>query len=189
MKSRFLFLLIIALIWYSSLLINITKPTAIRLSATREVKNISNNTLKYPSVGISAPITISPGTSPLVQADWNKIRQALKNGVSVSFTDSDFDNSPLVFITGHSSDTYPHTYSSIFAGLGQTHIGDQIMLNINNKVNNFIVIDKKVIEPTDTKSFNQIKSSDPTVQRIALVTCWPVLTTRSRLVVVAERKL
>ncbi len=145
-----------------------------------------DNVFVYPSLSIQAHLIELPQTSPLVTQSWAAIRGALRQGVSLSYEGETFDAASLAFITGHSSDTYPHAYASIFAGLGQGHIGDIFSFRRQGKSYTYKVIDKKVISPQDTQSFLNLAPPANKPHRLALVTCWPVLTTKNRMMIVGE---
>lgn len=181
-------------LWYYPLMVSVAKPTLARVGITQVMNSFNpqaqvNNSFSYPSLGIQAPLKVSANTSPLKATDWETIRVALRSGVSVAYEAASFEHAPLVFVTGHSSDTYPHTYASVFAGLNRATNGDDVSLVIDDKKYSYKVIEKKVVNPNDLDSFRSLEPTDTTKQRIALVTCWPVLTTKNRMVVVAERTL
>lgn len=182
---------VIGLAWYLPLGISLIKPR-IQVAYSRSLaqpKNrpdIANNTFSYSSLGVNAPVTVSPNTSPLEYKDWKVIGLSLKKGISLAFEGDNFDDSPLSFLSGHSSDTYPHAYATIFSSLGQASINDTFEIKVNNQLYHYRIIDKKIINPTDIKGFQNLAAKDDT-KRLALVTCWPLLTVRQRLVVVAQR--
>ena len=196
MKTLFKkFFLIVAItaglyaVWYWPLTISLIKPTALRIIAPKaqaENINLENNTLSYPRLGITAPVDVYPNSSPLDVRDWSSISTSLKRGVSLNFTNSSFSDSNFSFITGHSSDTYPHKYSTVFAALGQAKEGDIIYLKINNILNTFTVKSKDTLNPNNNSSFKSLQNNTPSnTHEIALVTCWPPPTTINRLVVIA----
>lgn len=181
------------IIWFGNILTGITRPyqvATVRLAPAALAAtsfSVEDNTLNYPALGLTAPLTILPNSNPFDVRDWSKIRPALTHGAAVSFVSNDFNIAPFAFVIGHSSDLYPHPYSAIFAGLNQAKIGDVITINIDHETYHYRVNAKKVLDPADAASFQALVSTDPTVHRLGIVTCWPVLTTRDRLVVVADR--
>jgi len=87
-----------------------------------------------------------------------------------------------VVIVGHSSD-YPWSqglYKNVFALLDKLSVGDQIVLAYNTKQWLYKVDQVKIVRPTDLTVLN--RSSDP---KLTLITCYPVGTTKSRLVITA----
>lgn len=143
------------------------------------------NSLAYPRLGISAPLTDGPNTSPLVASDWQQLKEALRKGVMLSYSEDSFADAPFAYAVGHSSDTYPHAFSSIFAALGQAEPGDTFTLRVDEYEHSYAVTRTLILDPNDTRAFEALRQTDrPTV---ALVTCWPILTTSKRLVVLGER--
>lgn len=173
--------------WHSSLLSSLLRPTLVhRGFVSLENTKPQTDILVYESLGISAPISVNAGTSPLVQADWSVIRESLMHGVSLAYTDSTFDDSKLAFITGHSSDTTRHPFDSVFAPLGQAKVGDKFQVFLSDTQYDYQVISRQTIAPTNTEEFLALGSKDE-AKRVALVTCWPPLTTKTRMVVVGQR--
>jgi len=179
----------LAVLWYANVIISVVTPPMIALGQEKHqgASALSNNTFYYPRLGITAPVTVSANTSPLNSADWNTIREALTKGVSAAFSGPNFADSNVIFLTGHSSDTYPHAYSAIFAGLGEAEVGDIVQINVDDHLYEFTVKDKQIIAPTNVQAFEDLSPKDQKIQRLVLVTCWPVLTTKNRLVIVTER--
>lgn len=163
--------------------------TSIKGSEQVPQYDTSKNVFYYPRLGIEAPLTVSANTSPLDSQDWNSIKEALTKGVSVNYGGDEFSKTQLAYLTGHSSDTYPHPYSSVFAALGQAKIDDQFVVTEEGKVWNYRVISKKVVDPRNLLSFSAgvIGAQEVGKQHVALVTCWPLLTTLNRMVIVGER--
>lgn len=176
--------------WYADLLINLTRPSLIRMSILPQGPSqelIQPDTFSYPTLGITAPITDSPNTSPLISTDWRIIGKALRSGVSLSYDNNDFSAARLVFITGHSSDTIRHPYASIFAGLGQSRIGDTFLFRRHDDQLRYRVIGREIIDPANLEAFRLLEPDLESPPRAVLVTCWPPLTTLHRLVLIGER--
>ncbi len=179
------------LVWYYPLVESAVKPSLVRSGIARAVTTPhvpANNTFSYPALGISSPIVVLPQSSPLKTNDWQSFRAALRQGIGVSYDTDSFDSARLVFATGHSSDTYPHSYASIFASLNQAKPGDEVTLVVDNNKHTYRVVDSKVINPGDTAAFKALEPINGEPNRLVLVTCWPVLTTANRRVVIAEQK-
>ena len=89
------------------------------------------------------------------------------------------------FIFGHSSyyDNAPGNYKKIFARLNELNYGDQIDIYKDNTDIEFVVIDKKIIKPTDLSVLKQTTDT-----RLTLMTCWPLGSTKERLIVVAKKQ-
>lgn len=179
---------LVALIWYGELVYNLAKPALVSYAPIIGMHEaLPASYIRIPSLGVVSPITVAAQTNPMENKDWSVIRKALTQGVALSYTTPAFGDANLAFITGHSSDGYPHAYASVFAPLGQIKPGDTFEIRVDGQVYTYTVVTKDVFAPTDIQRFTQLASSDSSKQRVVLVTCWPVLTTRNRLIVVGER--
>lgn len=141
----------------------------------------------YPRLGIVAPAQVLQGVSPYRYEDWGQLTQALRQGLGVTYEGSSLDTATRIYITGHSSDSYPHRYSSIFAGLGQVRIDDTFTLTQKGSTTEYRVITKKAVDPTQVYAYVQANPSKAGIQQAILVTCWVPLTTTQRLVIIAEK--
>jgi len=192
-KTGLIFLLLFGL-WNAPLIATLLRPTMIQLSLEPHLNLYSVSTtsaspsISYPRLGVTAPLTINPQTSPMKSSDWDTIRRAPTQGVSLAFTTETFTQAPLAFVTGHSSDTTRHPYSTVFASLGQAKIDDTFYLAPGNgKQLTYTVKSVERFDPKDIGRFHALSpTSGDTPQRVALVTCWPLLTTWKRLVVLGE---
>jgi LPXTG-site transpeptidase (sortase) family protein len=184
-------------IWNWPLVSTLSKPhvssaiaTITRATPTPEpTYDPSLSRFYYPRLGIAAPMTESADTSPLRSQDWASIKSALVKGVSLNYSGGSLKDARLAYVTGHSSDSYPHDYSSVFASLGQAKVGDVFTLTGKGEQWKYEVTGKKVINPRDVASFSaqSLIPSDGEGSYVALVTCWPLLTDRERMVVVGKR--
>lgn len=112
--------------------------------------------------------------------------QALENGVAhfsgTAMPDAQAGNT---FIFGHSSYYYnsPGDYKDIFADLGKISLKDEIVIKRKDKDEEYKyqVSDIKIVESRYTEAFSQEGS-----QRLTLMTCWPVGTSKQRLLIIAE---
>jgi LPXTG-site transpeptidase (sortase) family protein len=185
---------VLVVLWNIQTVLTIARPSVIKLATastlpiadTVAVPKKGDLSFHFPRLGINAPITESADSSPLKQQDWQQIKLALTKGVSLSYEGSDFETAPLAFVTGHSSDTYPHPYSGVFAGLGQAKIGDVFTVYRNEKGYQYTIEQISIVNPTDTQAFLHLRPTDATSQYVALVTCWPLFTTNQRLVVLGR---
>lgn len=183
--------LLVAVGWYGHIIRGLAQPVLIKLTApltaaAETPPSLPDNSFSYPSLGISAPVTVSPRTSPLELKDWTVVRRSLQEGVHLSFPEDTWTESRFAYLTGHSSDSYPHRYSSVFAALGQAKPDDLFWLNVSGTTSAFRVLGVSVINPADIAVWDQLARQEGSRRRLALVTCWPLLTTNSRLVVEAE---
>lgn len=176
-------------IWNGHTVDAISKPYFLSLKTQEKPQyDYSKEMFYYPRLDISAPLSSSASTSPLQSKDWDSIRFALEKGVSLNFTASEFPAAKLAFVTGHSSDRYPHPYSAVFAGLGQSKEGDEFSLTTGGSMWTYRVISKQIVDPRNMLAFSEQALAGNSVKpRVALVTCWPLLTSLNRLMVVGER--
>lgn len=186
------FVVLAFLAWNGSLLWNLSRPVVNRGNNTITVQAAVDaqaplpDELLYPRLGITAPLHDNPGTSPLRTQDWAQIADDLHHGVSLAYDAASLETAPLAYVTGHSSDTYPHPYSTVFAALGQAKIGDHFAVVTHNVVYTYSVVEERLAYPTDVGAFSIENSSK---QHVLLVTCWPPLTTAERKIIVGERIL
>lgn len=144
--------------------------------------------LHYPRLELSAPITNNPNTDPFNQEDWQRIQESLTRGVSLTYAGEQFSSAAFAYIIGHSSDVTRHPYDNIFAILGQSQVGDEFSLEVEGEVYSFRVTESVIFDPRDTEKFFELANRPSEVKRVALVTCWPPLTTKQRLVVIGEEQ-
>ena len=172
--------------WKWPLIEALLRPPLVEIGVVSSpvVEELPKPGFHYPRLGISAPLTESPLTSPLEFRDWREISAVLRDGVSLSYPGEEFSATPLAFVTGHSSDVTNHPYAAIFAGLGQAELGDEFLLLLDEATERYTVVETKVLDPRNTRGFENLTPQSG--QRVALVTCWPPLTTRQRMVVVGE---
>jgi LPXTG-site transpeptidase (sortase) family protein len=181
-------------VWYWPLLVSLTRPAVISALPTSVRSQIipvakadsSASSFNYPSLGISAPIVDLPGVSPFSYEDWDSLRGALRQGVGMTYEGNDPLAASQIYITGHSSDTYPHTYSSIFAGLGQAKVGDTFAVSIKGTARTYKAMAKQAMDPGQVAAFVADHPSPAGVKQAILVTCWVPLTTRQRMVIVSQ---
>lgn len=150
---------------------SVTPPTP---TPTPAPEIIRPSTLSLPKLGLNPPIIYG-----VPAAD---ITAGLKQGVvhyEGTARPGERGNSVLV---GHSSD-FPWSdggYKTIFALLDKLTIGDKIVVDYQNRLFEYTVTVKKVVSPNDLTILK--RSPDPI---LTLLTCYPVGTTRSRLIIQA----
>ena len=174
--------------WYAEFLTSIVRPSLIRteLISAPQTTELQAPAFAYPTLGIVAPVVEAAQTSPLAARDWQAIAAALRAGVSLAYEGPSLESARLAFVTGHSSDTVRHPYASVFAGLGQSRMGDEFVMQLANGQRRYRVSDRSVYSPADLDAFRALEPAPGSPQRVILVTCWPPLTTKSRLVVTGE---
>lgn len=148
-----------------------------------DMKQKKLDTVVYPRLGMRAPLTIGEA-DPTAVRDWKAIRQNLSQGVYGSFGKKEVNHSTL-YLIGHSSDyDIFNQYASVFAPLGQSKAGDRVVLLRDSNFYLIQMIDTKTIQPNDIDSYELFgKPFVSDREQVVFVTCWPVLTTRSRLLV------
>lgn len=88
------------------------------------------------------------------------------------------------FIFGHSSN-FPWLewkYNDVFALIDNLSYGDEIIAYYGQKKYVYKIKEKKIIKPGDVS----VLKRDNNIAEMSLMTCWPVGTTLSRMIVVAE---
>ncbi len=191
-KYRFLIALLIVVlvgggIWYRQLIINVAKPVIVAASdSTPTPAPAEDNTFTYTSLGIKAPVIQLTNTDPFESTDWGRFTDALNQGVGISTDQPTLDEAHTLYIVGHSSTVKPTPYSFVFAGLGQASLGDSFTFTANGKTYTYKVVSKQVINPNNVDAFLALQTNDPAPKQAILVTCWPVFTTKNRMVIVGE---
>lgn len=131
--------------------------------------------IEIAKIGVAAPLILS------VEPD--AILDQLKNGVThyqATAFPGEIGNSVIV---GHSSD-FPWSdgrYKTVFALLDKLVAGDQIIVAYKKQRLIYTVSSTKVVPPTD---LSVLRRTD--TPQLTLLTCYPVGTTRSRLIVTAR---
>ena len=149
----------------------------------REYKNDMYITVE--SVGIKN-IKIFSNVESSNESVYN---QYLKNGVA------HFKGTPLPgdggnsFIYGHSAvesffSRHKDLPETIFSRLNDIDIGQKVVVNRDDKVLEYVVRNKKIVEPEDFIILQPIQNKET----ITLMTCWPLGLGTKRLIVVAERR-
>ena len=131
--------------------------------------------LLIPKIGVDAPA--------IYNAPYEEILANLRYGVV------QYEGTALpgqvgnLVILGHSSN-YPWaegSYKTVFALLDKLTVGDEIVVPFESQRSVYKVIELRVVKPTELDVLD--KTGSP---QLTLMTCYPVGTTRSRLVVRAE---
>jgi LPXTG-site transpeptidase (sortase) family protein len=89
------------------------------------------------------------------------------------------------FVYGHSArgNIFGNNYESVFSGLGDLDVGDQIKIDFNGVEYKYIVSKWKITLPTDTS----VVLSNSDRQTLTLMTCWPPGIGTERLIINADR--
>lgn len=131
-------------------------------------------------INIEAPIVLNVDA-----ANKTEYFKALENGVAHmkgSVLPGEVGNS---FIFGHSSfyESSIGNYKDIFKNLNDLEAKDKIFIFSSGKKITFVVEDKKIVKPDDLSVL-----SNSTDSILTILTCWPVGTTDSRLIIRAKRE-
>lgn len=146
------------------------------------------NRIIIPKIGKNIPI-ISIQNEALLNEDWKQlekdIQQGLREGVVHYPGTAIPSQNGNFFVTGHSS-YYPWDdgkYKDVFALLHNLEVGDEYTIYWNQKKYNYIIRERKVVNPKDTSTLDQ-----PKEEKIStLMTCTPLGTAKNRLILVAEQ--
>ena len=139
-----------------------------------------------PSIGLSAPVVNATYKKILLQGDvfdqWVAPNSFAAGWHSTSALLGETGNTVL---SGHHND-----FGEVFGKLIDINVGDAIVVMSDDKVYNFTVTNKMVLQELDVPISQRIDNarwighSDDV--RLTLVTCWPKDTNTHRLVVVAK---
>lgn len=149
--------------------------------------NIQNR-ISIPSINVDARIVEVPeGEAALIGGDWTSLEQAIKSslkegvvhypGTALAGEEGNF------FLTGHSSNVFweKSAYNNVFATLPNIEIGDEILIEYNQKTYTYKVTAKEEVTPKDIDVLAQGEGKE-----ISLLTCVPVGTRLKRLHVIGE---
>lgn len=143
--------------------------------------------LIIPSLNLRAPIVTLP-TDSLVREDWKQLETDIQHGLEQGVVHYPGTAEPgqagNFFLTGHSSyfPWAPGGYKSVFARLGELHVGDEFWVYHGGDKYRYVIEAKKEILPSDVTVLDQ-----PLNKRVAtLMTCTPVGTTLRRLIISAK---
>ncbi|TSC93168.1 MAG: sortase family protein, LPXTG-site transpeptidase, partial [Candidatus Berkelbacteria bacterium Licking1014_85] len=157
---------------------NRTAPTKTSIPINSNTPNLSNDQLFIPKINVRAPINWNVDTT-----DKNLLN-VLKTGLAHFNSTALPGESSNIFISGHSSYYWwdKGQYKRIFALLPELKINDTIYIKYKNTQYTYQVANVKVVPPTDVSVIN------PTAEPIlSLMTCVPVGTAKSRLIVIAKQ--
>ena len=134
--------------------------------------------LTVPAIGVEAPIVFEPSF-----AEW-KVQVALRSGVVHYGTTAKPGENGNVVILGHSSGQAwaPGNYKFVFTLLSKLQKDDVIYVDYNGTRYTYKVTGSVVVNPNDASQIQP--TAKPT---LSLVTCTPVGTSLSRLIVHAEQ--
>ena len=131
--------------------------------------------IQIPKLGVIAPLNIE--VDPLL------IIESIKTGVAQYANTAKPGQIGNSVIVGHSSD-FPWSdgqYKNIFSLLDKLVVGDQIIIPFGRDKFIYEVSSTKIVKPTELSVLK--KTNTPT---LTLLTCYPVGTTRNRLIITAK---
>ena len=135
--------------------------------------------MAIPKLNVYAPILPNVNGS-----NKDEYLRALINGVAHFSGTSLPGETGNSFIFGHSS-YYTNRegyYKNIFATLHNLDNGDPIYLWYEGKEYIYYVAEEKIVQPTDLSVLDQTDD-----ERITLQACWPIGSTKERIIIVAKR--
>ena len=138
--------------------------------------------LIIPKINVDVPVMYDVGN------DYNSQMAAMARGVA-QFAIPGADSHPgqigNTVIAGHSSNDLLDNgdYKFIFVQLDKLNTGDTIYANYNSKRYTYIVTKKEVVKPTDVSKLVYLTNKPV----LTLLTCTPIGTATSRLLVTAEQ--
>ncbi|MBR3204428.1 class E sortase [Candidatus Saccharibacteria bacterium] len=138
------------------------------------------NKLLIPKLNIDVPINFEVEVDDVMEAMNNGVAHYRINGASAY--PGEIGN---FVITGHSAgDIYSsNPYKFIFSGLERLEPGDLIYVHYNGTRYTYKMTKNEIIEPTEVSKL--IFETDKPM--LTLITCWPLGTSRYRLLVTAEQ--
>ena len=138
--------------------------------------------LIIPKINVDVPVVYDIGN------DYDSLKVAMRQGVAhfaIPGANSHPGEIGNTVLSGHSSNDLFSTgdYKFIFAQLEKLAIGDSIYANYQSKRYTYTVSDIKIVGPTDVASL-LLPDTKPV---LTLITCTPVGTATSRLLVFADQ--
>jgi len=157
-------------------------PQNIVVNPDTDIAVSADPRLIIPKINVDVPVSYDIGN------DYDSQMAAMANGVAhfaVTGANSHPGQIGNTVIAGHSSNDLLSAgdYKFIFSQLDKLVAGDTIYANYNSKRYTYIVTKKQVVSPTDISSL--VYTTNKPI--LTLLTCTPVGTATSRLLVVAEQ--
>jgi len=120
--------------------------------------------IQVPSINVDAPVVQGDG--------WEQ----LKKGVGQHVGSTDPGKNGNVVLSAHND-----IFGEIFRDLDRLKTGDQVILYTNQRSYTYVVVDSKIVEPTDVGVME-----DTTQPTVTLISCYPYLVDKNRIVVTAR---
>lgn len=135
-----------------------------------------------PKIGASASIiaNVDPSNEPEYLA-------ALQKGVAHAKGSAFPGYGKNIYLFAHSTDNWWNVgrYNAVFYLLKELEKGDDISLFFVDRRYNYVVYDKKIVDPSDVSNLSAYSSQG---ENLVMQTCWPPGTTWKRLLVFAKPK-
>lgn len=111
--------------------------------------------------------------APVVQGDgWEQLKKGVAQHVGTVNPGQDGN----LVLSAHND-----IFGEIFRDLDRLKSGDVVTLFTNQRAYNYVIVDSKIVEPTDVEVMGA--SQEPTV---TLISCYPYLVDKQRIVIVAR---
>lgn len=135
--------------------------------------------LIIPKIGVNAAVI--PAVNP---ADPGQYLEALKKGVAHASTSYFPNENGTVYLFSHSTnyDWFVKDLNAVFYLLKNLGTNDLVVVYYKNKQYVYKITDKRVVEPTEVAYL----IPHPGHRNLILQTCWPVGSTRQRLLIFAN---
>lgn len=146
--------------------------------------------ISIPAIGLNAPV-LYPSLKYWKQQLWTMLEEQMQVGLdhgSVAYPHSVAPgNRGSLIIAGHSSPPTTHAATSgfghLFASLPDVEVGDNIIIRAGGEEITYEIQQKMIVASTHTTILEQQNKES----LLKLITCYPVGTTRERLVVIAKK--
>jgi LPXTG-site transpeptidase (sortase) family protein len=146
--------------------------------------------IAIPSLGIRAPVLL-PSMKNWSMRAWDMLEEQMQVGLNHGAVAYPHSAGPgkkgNLIIAGHSSppteSARESEFGSLFAALPEIKIGDVISITTAGSPISYRVVKKTIVSPQMTSILEQ--QEDESI--LKLITCYPVGTTRDRMIVLAEK--
>lgn len=142
----------------------------------------TNFSVVIPKIGANEKITAN--VNP---ANGGEYLEVLKHTVAHAKGSALPGLSGTTYLFAHSADNFWDVgrYNAVFYLLKDLNVGDDISVFFNNKRYNYVVYDKKIVDPSEV---GYLAANIGQGERVILQTCWPPGTTWKRLLIFAKPK-
>ncbi len=120
--------------------------------------------IRIPAINVDAPVVQGDG--------WEQ----LKKGVGQHIGSSDPGKAGNLVLSAHND-----IFGEIFRDLDQLEPGDEVVVYTNQRAYTYVVVDSKVVEPTQVEVMNPTKEAT-----VTLISCYPYMVDDQRIVVIAK---